>query len=59
MYIANQTITTCLTQTKAENNKMCLNRGCRFLVQAVLPEGFPFHQFIIDAVRILDLCVLL
>jgi len=24
-----------------------LNRGCCFLVQAMLPEGFPFHQFII------------
>jgi len=22
------------------------NRGCCFLVQAMLPEGFPFHQFI-------------
>jgi len=21
------------------------NRGCCFLVQAMLPEGFPFHQF--------------
>jgi len=22
------------------------NRGCFFLVQAMLPEGFPFHQFV-------------
>jgi len=21
------------------------NRGCYFLVHAMLPEGFPFHQF--------------
>ena len=25
--------------------KTGLNRGCCFLVQAMLPEGFPFHQF--------------
>jgi len=24
-----------------------INRGCCFPVQAMLPEGFPFHQFII------------
>jgi len=25
---------------------MCYNRGCCFLVQAMLPEGFPFHSLI-------------
>ena len=25
-----------------------LNRGCCFLVQAMLSEGFPFHQFIFN-----------
>jgi len=35
------------------------NRGCCFLVQAMLPGGFPFHQFIIliacTILRLLDL----
>jgi len=26
-------------------NNFNKNRGCCFLVQAMLPEGFPFHQF--------------
>ena len=26
-----------------------INRGCCFLVRAMLPEGFPFHQFNIDS----------
>jgi len=25
--------------------QITVNRGCCFLVQAMLPEGFPFHQF--------------
>jgi len=27
------------------DEQLQLNRGCCFLVQAMLPEGFPFHQF--------------
>jgi len=29
------------------DEQLQLNRGCCFLVQAMLPESFPFHQFII------------
>ena len=40
------------------------NRGCCFLVQAMLPEGFPFYQFkhiIIKAIQctLRSICVLL
>ena len=27
------------------DEQLRFNRGCCFLVQAMLPEGFPFHQF--------------
>jgi len=27
------------------DERLQLNRGCCFLVQAMLPGGFPFHQF--------------
>jgi len=27
------------------DEQLQLHRGCCFLVQAMLPEGFPFHQF--------------
>jgi len=27
------------------DEQLQLNRGCCFLVQAMLPGGFPFHQF--------------
>jgi len=27
------------------NEQLQYNRGCCFLVQAMIPEGFPFHQF--------------
>ena len=30
------------------DEQLQLNRGCRFLVQAMFHEGFPFHQFIIN-----------
>ena len=27
------------------DEQLQLNRGCCFLVQAMIPGGFPFHQF--------------
>jgi len=29
----------------ATDEQLQLNRGCCFLVQAILPDGYPFHQF--------------
>jgi len=31
----------------ATDKQLQWGRGCCFLVQAMLPEGFPFHQFIL------------
>jgi len=33
------------SSTRLFRVKIDFNRGCCFLVQAMLPEGFPFHQF--------------
>ena len=33
------------------DEQLKLNRGCCFLVQAMLPGGFPFHQFNLESSR--------
>ena len=35
------------------DEQLQLNRGCCFLVKAMLPEGVPFHQFIINNPRLI------